>query len=62
MRPIVWGFILTVTTAFFWVIFNKKDERAMLVMLFSLPITFIIEIGLWVKRRKRMERRRKSTR
>jgi len=83
MRPIVWGFILTVTGAFFWVLFSvvfsgvlglAEVEAALglegeevevapfymaliyisgLTMLFSLPVSIIIEVYRWLKRRRR---------
>jgi hypothetical protein len=69
MRPIVWGLILTVLGAFFWILFSVvfgivagiSGEMhpfymaliyiSGLAMLFSLPITAIIEIYHWLKKK-----------
>jgi len=81
MRPIVWGFIVTVVGAFFWIVFSvvfgigawlsmtTEEFRAgaqptispfqmalitisFLAMLFSLPISGIVEFMNWRRRRK----------
>ena len=68
MRPIVWGFILTVVGCFFWVIFSVlavfeafAGESGVstalmyvfgLLFFFSLPVTLIIEVVNWVRRRR----------
>jgi len=73
MRPIVWGLILTVLGAFFWILFSVVFGIAFafageiplpymvliyisgLAMIFSLPITAIIEIYHWLKKRKKVK-------
>ena len=75
MRPIVWGFILTVVGAFFWIVFSvvfgvtaglagytSFEEIPILwqmlvivsglAMLFSLPISVVVEIIQYLKRKK----------
>jgi hypothetical protein len=68
LRPIVWGFILTVVGCFFWVLFSFLAALEQFVgevgvptalmyvfgtlFFFSLPVTLIIEVVNWVRRRR----------
>jgi membrane protein DedA with SNARE-associated domain len=80
MRPIVWGLILTVLGAFFWILFSVVFGFALafsptgmssfywaliyipgLTMLFSLPITAVIEVYNWLRKRRPHKIQEKSS-
>lgn len=71
MRPIVWGFILTIVGCFFWIVFSIfaaleqfVDEPGGLTALmyifgalffFSIPVSIVAEIVRWRRGKKKSQ-------